>query len=645
MNRIISTIKHSVLKDTEITDTKLLLTFRWRSVETDYPRQFILPSYQRAYDWDKEQIDVLVEDIYSFKQKYYENQKGKFLKYYLGNIILIDTKENYQLLDGQQRITTYSLIFIVLQKYFQIYINEHSDNQDPQIQINVKSSLEYFQNLSDINNDDGRTLNIKKLSPLIYSYLTSDKEMLSYAYHHKIGDPLSNKRHKIVKGYKNILDKFAYLYNSQKGMSIKGLNEESPITQFRFLESFYNFFFDEFSEHLIILLNKGNEFDVFERINDRGKPLNSFWLTRNLISHHGEKLEENLKNGRFKDITRRFDENIQSNLKNKQRGHFNPELAKRFLLAHWNMNQWSDDQKTKSSETQYMYQFRDFAKIKFQRPQTFENFLESLEKSSLYLTEIKFEGPEIFKDQKNLSSKKDEIYNELDCLRATSFSQWYPLYLAVRQNESVNAEIILELLSIINKIYVNHNILNEYSPAAVEQFFCEQAKKLYKSNNLKYDLDSLYKAAEQFKCDNFNEKFEDLVCGNANSKYILMKIERHLNKSGFNFSSSIELEHIMPKKWDEHWKKVQFKNGVLNQDIWEENLNKLGNLTLLINKQNNKANNKDFIFKKDNIYNDETLKITKDDKIGIMKYDKWTDEEINKRQKLLSETAKSIWEF
>ena len=101
----------------------------------------------------------------------------------------------------------------------------------------------------------------------------------------------------------------------------------------------------------------------------------------------------------------------------------------------------------------------------------------------------------------------------------------------------------------------------------------------------------------------------------------------------------------MPKKWDEHWKKVQFKNGVLNQDIWEENLNKLGNLTLLINKQNNKANNKDFIFKKDNIYNDETLKITKDDKIGIMKYDKWTDEEINKRQKLLSETAKSIWEF
>ena len=72
---------------------------------------------------------------------------------------------------------------------------------------------------------------------------------------------------------------------------------------------------------------------------------------------------------------------------------------------------------------------------------------------------------------------------------------------------------------------------------------------------------------------------------------------------------------------------------------------KLDNLTLLINKQNNKANNKDFIFKKDNIYNDETLKITKDDKIGIMKYDKWTDEEINKRQKLLSETAKSIWEF
>ena len=70
---------------------------------------------------NKEQIDVLVE-CFTVSNKIFCLPKCFFLKYYLGNIIH-HTKENYQLLDGQQRMSFDNpLIFIPLQKYFQTYI-------------------------------------------------------------------------------------------------------------------------------------------------------------------------------------------------------------------------------------------------------------------------------------------------------------------------------------------------------------------------------------------------------------------------------------------------------------------------------------------------------------------------------------------
>lgn len=70
---------------------------------------YYIPLYQRGYKWTSNQIIKLLEDINNF-----ERQPGKF--YCVQNITLVPNKEKkcYNVVDGQQRLTTMSLLLSVL---------------------------------------------------------------------------------------------------------------------------------------------------------------------------------------------------------------------------------------------------------------------------------------------------------------------------------------------------------------------------------------------------------------------------------------------------------------------------------------------------------------------------------------------------
>lgn len=71
---------------------------------------FVIPSYQRPYAWEKEQTQELIEDLYSF----YCSEDAD--SYFLGSIVLIKKEDSpdAQVIDGQQRLTTLTILFAVL---------------------------------------------------------------------------------------------------------------------------------------------------------------------------------------------------------------------------------------------------------------------------------------------------------------------------------------------------------------------------------------------------------------------------------------------------------------------------------------------------------------------------------------------------
>jgi hypothetical protein len=75
-------------------------------------KNYIIPFYQRNYNWGIEEITQLLQDIY---ESYH---KDKDQEYFLGSLIVFKRKSSsiYEVIDGQQRLTTLHIILSLLWK-------------------------------------------------------------------------------------------------------------------------------------------------------------------------------------------------------------------------------------------------------------------------------------------------------------------------------------------------------------------------------------------------------------------------------------------------------------------------------------------------------------------------------------------------
>lgn len=70
-------------------------------------RKFIIPDYQRPYNWNKEKCEILWADIENFAQT--DGKHGE--DYFLGTIVSYSNdNRNQEIIDGQQRITSFMLM-------------------------------------------------------------------------------------------------------------------------------------------------------------------------------------------------------------------------------------------------------------------------------------------------------------------------------------------------------------------------------------------------------------------------------------------------------------------------------------------------------------------------------------------------------
>ncbi|GAA9254924.1 DUF262 and DUF1524 domain-containing protein [Helicobacter pylori] len=120
-------------------DAIKLLDFIGKSQE----KQFVIPIYQRVYSWEKEQCEQLWDDI--IKTGGNDQMNGHFI----GSIVFVQDgiyTTNYNellIIDGQQRLTTITLLFIALRNY----LNDEDEFLE-------KFSCQKIQNRYLINSDE-----------------------------------------------------------------------------------------------------------------------------------------------------------------------------------------------------------------------------------------------------------------------------------------------------------------------------------------------------------------------------------------------------------------------------------------------------------------------------------------------------------
>lgn len=168
------------------------------------PKQFIIPIYQRTYSWQMQQCHLLLEDI----QKASSSEHGHFIGsivYFQPDIHTIAEINKYLVIDGQQRLTTITLLIAALVKFIE-------QNPGCEVETTAKKLKNYYLFNAEEDNDlyykllltrrDKETLqNLLTGKPQPENFSNRIMENLDYFY----SQITKNNVNKIYKGLQKLI--------------------------------------------------------------------------------------------------------------------------------------------------------------------------------------------------------------------------------------------------------------------------------------------------------------------------------------------------------------------------------------------------------------------------------------------------------
>ncbi len=231
-----------------------------------------IPKYQREYTWGQKEWGLLFNDII-------ENDYG----YFLGSIICVDKSVSamgdveLEVIDGQQRITSLSLLLISLYEKLNVFKDKLDEDQITDLnnikrELVIRSNGENIARLTPQIQNDNRN---DYFSLLCEKGLLSDKERKNYAGLRRI--------YKAYSYFSNAVDKY-----------IEELNPKDDNDKINALFELVRRFNSAVLVSIEVETNK-DAYMLFESLNNRGVPLSAIDLIKNLlisISDRDGKAEE-----------------------------------------------------------------------------------------------------------------------------------------------------------------------------------------------------------------------------------------------------------------------------------------------------------------------------------------------------------------
>lgn len=102
--------------------------------------KYKIPIYQRNYAWKEPQIRQLIQDIYDYYLKDNRENENEIKKYYIGTLVVRPDKEKntFEVIDGQQRLTTLSMLVAYLNS-----IVKGQDNTQESVKSELKNTITF----------------------------------------------------------------------------------------------------------------------------------------------------------------------------------------------------------------------------------------------------------------------------------------------------------------------------------------------------------------------------------------------------------------------------------------------------------------------------------------------------------------------
>lgn len=549
-------------------------------IETN-KRQFVIPVYQRNYDWRKDNCKTLFDDIV--------NAVVMNRLHFVGSIVYVDQGEEnkiyrYLIIDGQQRITT---IFLLLKSLYDV-----SDD------VNLKNEINSMLfNIDRFNNLKLTDQNKIKLKPI-----KSDNEQFIL----------------LMKGEVEAMNKSSNIYSNYEYLkslirkTVQGgeVSCEDILAGLKMLTS------------AVIILDpkEDNPQGVFESINSTGLELSLADLIRNfvlmtdkdqerLFEQYWLKIEQNITPKEMPDFITDY---LQFSCKEKVTTQNAYAVFKNAFKTRNYTNERMLQELLHYSKYYKAFLFGDYT-----------NYSDIVNKRLLELRTI---------DQATIYQFLFHIFddyekNDINQETLEKVLTFFFNYLLRRIICGVTSNSLRGLYkTLYNRIFSDVNNKKNYYDSIVQFFMQLNTKDAIPS-------DTVFKDA-LLNTDLYNKKN---VC-----KYVLKSIENATEDGKESKEvvdiSTLSIEHIMPQTLTEEWKKDLGKDY---QRVHEKYLHNLGNLSLT--GYNSELGQKSFAEKKEKIKNKNShiVVLNKD----VLDKTVWNESAINKRADRLSNILLNIFKI
>lgn len=580
---------------------------------------FLVPDYQREYVWNPDdQVEQFIIDIDNEFDPQVKNDKQS--GYFIGSIIIVENEGKYDVIDGQQRLTT---IILALCAFKDILKTLELDDKQKKYLQTIQELLSDF----DINTDESMfrlELQYEESKDFLSKLLTSQS----------FDDPATPSIKKMEKAYEKLLHHFESYRNS--GVEL--------------LTSFVRYFLTKIELVIIESENLSSALKIFETINQRGAGLNAMDLVKNLLFSQAKEAE-------FQSIKETWKQ-ISSNLQDCNEDSKPLRFLRYFLMARY----YDDGVIREDDIYRWIISPEGKASTKYEdEPLMFAKELNVFSKrySELVL------ATELLKDGGNYPKVTNIGF-------VNKYKSRQHLILLLSLHHSADKTVVNHLAEQIESFFFYSNTMGIQAKNN-ERLFSTWAKKL---RNLKSVqdvatvVDNTMLPYIKHRIGEFRSIFLSIPHKAYNPlyrlRYILGKMENTvLDKigmplKGHEFFNGLQIEHILPKTP---------KNGFMPEEFNDEEeymnyVHKLGNVALLestinqaVNNYNDLSNNwfelKQNEYKKSDIITTDLLDhdytigantaVTRFKADSEYSFKTWDKGSILKRQSILLELAFETW--
>ncbi|MBC2593821.1 DUF262 domain-containing protein [Ruficoccus amylovorans] len=586
---------------------------------------YIVPDYQREYVWQEKEVQLLLDDI--------DEQVGSTTsEYFIGTILVAPVegdRNHYEVIDGQQRLTTFFLMLCALR--------------------NRLTGEDHHGLISDIlttrrTTPEGNIETRLKLEPR-YEHAGELVALIAK----QDSDPETTRAAVDIEGIPHfgslnrLLDAYALLHRS--------LSEKYPTVAE--LKKFWGYLASNVV-FIQISADVSNALKIFETINERGVGLNPMDLLKNLLFTQVDQNEFSRLKMEWKKVTAPLEKKKEKPLR----------FLRYFIMANYQFEMsrsGKNDSVVREDEIYTWFTKREHARICEYEEKPFEFIRKITRNVEHYLN---------FREGRDNHGNPSQAMEGLRSLTGAAFSLHYILLLAaVPLPAALFNHLVRQLES-----FLFYYIFTKTSTKQLERDFslwADQLRTICAEHDIveqKRQLDALVQDKFATAMKRLEGQLDDALrrytlgsMQKYRSNYLLAKITQHV-ETAFQGSEAplasftgLQIEHILPNNPSAALR-THFEQTNPGID-YDEQKNRLGNLTMLEQPHNVVAGN-DFFAKKQELYRQSGNYLTRSlvalAQVGsnssisrmnqkLKSFDEWNAEAIEQRQQLLQSLIMEIW--